>query len=356
MKQRHLLSGNLINISNLSKLPSLTFYMILLTCLLTTTDVKAIDITQQIHRPLNNPANKSSRNVADKLLRQGRQQFFQGFPQKTLKLSLAALEIYHSLGDLKAQGLTYDLLAKAYLQLNDLNNAEDAIRRQLAISRDNQDFQNQIFALNNLATLFLQKGENIAAQETLEDALVVARNVTNLEGQGLSLSNLSLVAIRTGDYNKAVKIGEYALTFRRQIGDTVGEANTLNNLGDAYLAMGDYQKTIGSYSLAMQLAKKSFERANQLRAIDGLVTANTALGRYDLALKLLENRVKLTDSINNPAESLKYLFVSGEIYEKMGNFTKAKDLYTQAISIAQKLEDSKQESLLVYKLNELKNR
>lgn len=356
MKQRHLLSGNSINISNFSKLPFLTFYIVLVTCLFTTTGVKAIDITQQIHRPLNSPAGKSSRNVADKLLRQGRQQLSQGFPERTLKLSLAALEIYHSLGDLKAQGLTYDLLANTYLQLSDINNAEDAIRRQLAIARDNQDFQNQIFALNNLATLFLQKGENIAAQETLEDALVVARNVTNLEGQGLSLSNLSLVAIRTGDYNKAVKIGEYALTFRRQIGDIVGEANTLNNLGDAYLAMGDYPNTIGNYSLAIRLAKKSFQRPSQLRAIDGLVTANTALGRYDLALKLLENRFTVTDSINNPAEKLKYLLVSGEIYEKMGNFTKAKDLYTQAISIAQKLEDSKQQSLLVYKLNELKKR
>ncbi|MBS3028035.1 MAG: tetratricopeptide repeat protein [Dolichospermum sp. DET50] len=356
MKQRHLLSGNPINLANFPKLPVLTFYMVLFTCLLTTTGVKAIDITQQIHRPLNSSAGKSSRDVADRLLRKGRQQLSQGFPEKTLKLSLAALEIYHSLGDLKAQGSAYDLLANTYLKLRDTKNAEDAIRRQLAIARDNQDFQNQIFALNNLATLFLEKGENIAAEETLEDALVVARNIINIEGQGLSLSNLSLVAMRTGDYNKAVKIGEYALTFRRQIDDAIGEANTLNNLGDAYLAIGDYENTIGSYGSAMKLAKRSFERPNQLRAIDGLVTANTALGRYDLALELLKNRVILTDSIKNPAEDLKYLVVSGDIYEKMGNFNKAKDFYKQAISLAQKLEDSKQQSLLVYKINELKGR
>jgi tetratricopeptide (TPR) repeat protein len=349
MKQRHLLSGNPINLANFSKLPVLTFYILLFTCLLTTTGAKAVDITQQIHRPLNSSAGKSSRDVADRLLRKGRQQLSQGFPEKTLKLSLAALEIYHSLGDLKAQGSAYDLLANTYLKLRDINNAEDAIRRQLAIARDNQDFQNQIFALNNLATLFLEKGENIAAEETLADALVIARNIVNIEGQGLSLSNLSLVAIRKGDYNKAVKIGEYALTFRRQIDDTIGEANTLNNLGDAYLAIGDY----GS---AMKLAKRNSERPNQLRAIDGLVTANTALGHYDLALQMLKDRVILTDAIKNPAEDLKYLVVSGDIYEKMGNFNKAKDFYKQAISLAQKLEDSKQQSLLVYKINELKRR
>jgi len=325
MKQRHFLSGNPINIGNFPKLPVLTFYIVLFTCLFTTTGAKAIDITQQIHRPLNSSAGKSSRDAADRLLKQGRQQLSQGFSQKTLKSALEALEIYHSLGDLKAQGSTYDLLANTYLQLNDIKSAEDAMRRQLAIARDNQDFQNQIFALNNLGSLLLEKGENIAAQQTIEEALVIARNVINIEGQGLSLSNLSLVALRRGDYNKAIKIGEYALTFRRQIGDAIGEANTLNNLGDAYLAIGDYENTIGSYGSAMRLAKKSFERPNQLRAIDGLVIAHATVGRYDRALELLENRVAITDSIRNPAEDLKYLAISGDLYEKMGNFAKKID-------------------------------
>jgi hypothetical protein len=56
---------------------------------------------------------------------------------------------------------------------------------------------------------------------------------------------------------------------------------------------------------------------------------------------MLQNRVAITDVNKNPAEDLKYLVVSGEISENMDNFTKAKDLYKQAISIAQKLEDSK---------------
>jgi tetratricopeptide (TPR) repeat protein len=356
MKQRQFLPGNRINIGDFSKLPILTFYIVLFTCLFSTTNVKAIDITQQIHRPLNSSAGKSSRDTADKLLKQGKQQLSQGFPDKTLKSALEALEIYHSLGDLKAQGSTYNLLANTYLQLSDIKSAEDAMRRQLAIARDNQDFQNQIFALNNLGSLLLEKGENIAAQETIEDALVIARNVTNIEGQGLSLSNLSLVALRKGDYNKAIKIGEYALTFRRQLGDAIGEANTLNNLGDAYLAIGDYDNTIGSYGAAMRLAKSSFERPNQLRAIDGLVTAHAAVGRYNRALELLENRVAITNLIRNPGEDLKYLAISGEIYERMGNFAKAKDLYNRAISLAQKLEDSKQQTLLVNRLNDLKGR
>ncbi|MFM7405567.1 MAG: hypothetical protein ACKO3K_02570 [Cuspidothrix sp.] len=86
------------------------------------------------------------------------------------------------------------------------------------------------------------------------------------------------------------------------------------------------------------------------------MTAHAAVGRYDRALQLLETRVAITDSKRNPAEDLKYLAISGELYEKMGNFAKAKDLYSRAISLAQKLEDSKQQTLLVNRLNELNAR
>ena len=71
---------------------------------------------------------------------------------------------------------------------------------------------------------------------------------------------------------------------------------------------------------------------------------------------MLQNRVAITDVNKNPAEDLKYLAISGELYEKMGNFAKAKDLYSRAISLAQKLEDSKQQTLLVNRLNELNAR
>lgn len=355
LKQWHISPQKTSNQRNLGKLPILILYIVLST-FLTNTGVKAINITQQIHRPLNSSMLKQWRNLADKLFKQSKQQLAQYLPEKALKSALQALEIYHHLGDLKAQNSTYDLLANTYLQLNDIKSAEASVRRQLAISRDNQDFQNQIFALNNLGSIFIEKGENIAAQNTIEQALVIARNVTSIEGQGLSLSNLSLISLRRGDYNKAIKIGEYALTFRRQLNDTIGEANTLNNLGDAYLAIGDYQNTIASYGAAMQLAKSSFERPNQLRAIDGLVTAHAAVGRYNRALELLATRAGLTDSGTNPAEYLKYLAISGELYEKMGDLAKAKDLYSRAISLAQKLEDSKQQTLLVNRLNKLKAR
>ncbi|MHC5833717.1 MAG: tetratricopeptide repeat protein, partial [Nostoc sp.] len=90
-----------------------------------------------------------------------------------------------SIGDLNAQGQTYNLLAKAYVQLGSFKEVEDSLRRGLAIARDTQDLQSQIFVLNNLGTFLLQQGEFAAAGKTVDDALAIAHNVKNIEGEGL---------------------------------------------------------------------------------------------------------------------------------------------------------------------------
>jgi tetratricopeptide (TPR) repeat protein len=331
MNYRHFLPTNSLFYFVSQKL---TWVVLLFGCLLLPQTAKADDITQQLQRPLINPAIVPNRNQADSWLRTGEQQYASGFYEKSITSGLQALRIYRSLGDLKAQGKTYDLLAGAYLQIGDLKNAEDFLRRRIGIARDNQDFLTQIFALNNLGTLLLQKGEIKAAEITITDALAVARNIEDLEGQGLSLSNLGLVANRLGDYYRAVKLSETALIFRRQTKNVIGEINTLNNLGDAYLAIGDYDNTIGAYGVALRLAKLHLHRPTQLRAIDGLVTAHSSVGRYDRALELLEQRSAITKFLNNPREELIYFFRAAELYEKMGRIAKAKDFYRQAIALA----------------------
>ncbi|BAY91970.1 MULTISPECIES: tetratricopeptide repeat protein [unclassified Tolypothrix] len=313
----------------------------------------AVDITQQLHRPLNRSTLRDSRDQADSLLNIGEQQYKLGYADKTLDSCLQALEIYHSLGDYKAQGMTYDLLAKAYIQLDRLQEGEDALRRRLAIARDTKDFQSQIFALNNISTVLLQKGEFIPAGKTVQEALEIAQNVQNIAGEGLSLSNWGLVNARVGNYSKAIKLYETALSFRRQSGDVIGETNTLNNLGDAYFAMGNYDDTIGTYGAALRIAKTTGDRTNYVRAIDGLVTAHSSVGRNERAFDLLEQRLAMARDSQNLKEEFGVFMTYAKIYEKLNNYLTARNFYERALVLARTLEDSKQEVFLVDKLTKL---
>ncbi len=193
------------------------FFLLIFIGLFSPSTAIAVDLTQQIQHPLyNNPEVLPIRAEADKLLQQGEQEFVSGHADKAVETELQALDRYHTIGDLKSQGLTYDLLASAYIKLHNLKNAEDALRRRIGISRDNQDFQTEIFALNNLATLFIQEGEFHPAEKTIQEALLVSRSVNNIEGQGLSLNNFCVVANKLADYAQAVQLCEKSLIFRRQ--------------------------------------------------------------------------------------------------------------------------------------------
>ncbi|MCV3216371.1 tetratricopeptide repeat protein [Plectonema radiosum NIES-515] len=360
MNQKHLF------ISKFSEklLPKSQFcavWCFLLTVLLNPMAVGAVDITQQLHRPLKHSAVRESREEADMLVRQGEQQEDDGKSNKAIESWLQALDIYHLIGDLKAQGLVYDLIGKGYVHLGRLKEAEDPMRRRLAIARDTQDFQGQIFALNNIGTLLLQKGEFTPAAQTFTEAVTIAREVKNIEGQGLSLSNLGLATLRLGDYNKAIKLLETALIFRRRTPDAIAEANTLNNLGDAYLAAGNYQDTIGTYGSALRMAKVTRDRVaspmenrtNELRAIDGLVTAHRSVGRYERAFDLLEQRLTLATESENLGEKLKSFESYALLYEQLGNYPTARNFYERAIILARTLEDSKREVLLLDRLTQM---
>ncbi|MBD2440066.1 lipopolysaccharide assembly protein LapB [Nostoc sp. FACHB-110] len=333
-----------------------TFYFLLFTFVLSPIAANASDITQQLHRPLSNSSWRYSRDEADSLLRVGQQQYRSGNAAKTIDSCLQALEIYHSVGDVQATGLTYELLAKAYIQQDRFKEGEDALRRRLAIARDTKDFQSQIFTLNNIAAILLQDGETVAAGRTVQEALKIAQGINSIEGQGLSLSNLGLVAARLGNYNQAIKLYETALTYRRQKGDLIGEANTLNNLGDAYLAAKNYPDTISAYGLAMRMAKMNGDSTIQLRAIDGLVKAHSSVGRNERAFELLQERLILAQELQNLPEQLKSFVSYAELYEQLGNYPTAKNFYERAIAIAHTLDDSQRELALKDRLTKLQKK
>ena len=258
MKGRHPLpESSIVKVGNLAlhkidKFTFRTFCLLVFTASFTPSIATAVDITEQFHRPINKSALRNSTNEADTLVSIGNRQYTSGYPRKALASLSEAIENYHGIGDIHPQGIAYKLLDKSYLNLGRYKEAESAIRRQLAIARDINDFQSQIFGLNNIGTILLRQGNVVAAVPAFREALTIAKNIKNIQGQGISLSNLGLSISRTGDYNQAIKIYENALNFRRQSRYLIEEANTLKNLGDVYLAVGEYQQIIRTYGAALR--------------------------------------------------------------------------------------------------------
>ena len=307
-------------------------------------------LDEQLRQPINREVINRQRDVADQLLRLGERQASQEDYGSALSAWGRAVEIYYEIGDTASMERTYGRIGSAYAELGDYIGAETAVRRQLAISRDNQNFSTQIFAWNTLGTLRLQRGAIDSATQAYEEALSVAYSVQNFEGIGLSLSNLGLLAAAQGDYAAAIDYYEAAGNYRTRAGNLVGRANTNNNLGAAYLAQGLQGKAIGAYRLALRYGQDSNDETAQLSAIDGLIDAYSALNDWSQVRRYLDERIALTLNTDNDWGRLITFKRLGEFYEATGEPTLAQEQYEMAYELALLLEQTNLEVELFNRL------
>ena len=308
--------------------------------------VGAQTLTEQLNRPAASVEPVDSlRSIADRDFRLGREQQAAGQLEAAIGAWQQAALGYQQLQDFSALGRVYEYLSSAYMQLGRSTEAEDALRRRLAIARDTQDVQGQVFGLNGLGTLLLARGNAAGAQILWLEANRIAQTIGDPAGQGLALSNLGLISLQQGQLEEAIKQFEVAIGFLRRTNESASEASTRNSLGDAYRAANQTRDALRSYLSALSLAEFRGDRANQFRAIDGLVAVYSQLGQPRAALDLLRDRLELAQQ--NPRQQLNTARLLAEFFVQMGDRNQATLYFQRAIAIAQQLEDTQQEGLLI---------
>ncbi len=313
-------------------------------------------LDEQLRQPVNREAINQQRDVADQLLRLGRRQADQQDYQSALRAWGRAVELYYEIGDTASVEQAYGNIGSVYAALGDYTSAETAVRRQLAIARDNQNFSTQIFAWNTLGTLRLQRGAVESAIQAYEEALNVAYSIQNFEGIGLSLSNLGLLAAAREDYDTAIEYYELAGNYRVRAGNLVGRANTNNNLGNAYLAQGQPIKAIGAYRVALSYGQESNDVTSQLNAIDGLIDVYSERNDWSLVRSYLDERIALTLNTDNDWGRLITFKRLGEFYEATGDLSLAQAQYERAYELARLLDQTNLEVELFNRLLSFQSR
>ncbi|OKH12721.1 hypothetical protein NIES208_15700 [[Limnothrix rosea] IAM M-220] len=279
----------------------------------------------------------TKREDGDFQLRLGQQAEQQGQLDKAIFHWLKAANIYQRFGDEESLGLTYDYLGEAYVSLGDIRSAEDAFRRRLAVARDRDDLQAQMFALNNLGTLFLKEGNLNMAEEVFSDALAIARSVENALTAGISLNNLGLAAALRGNYGEAIKRYNTALLFHREAKNPAGETLTLTNLGDAFLYAGQGDNAIIAYTDGLLAAEDIRDVDNQFRALEGRYLTRRMMGQTDLAFKALNRWSKFAREQDNLAEEFKTIENAAFFYAELGDRQQSEAFLIRALEVAEQI-------------------
>jgi len=191
----------------------------------------------------------------------------------------------------------YVPLSRAQFELGNYAAAESALRKVLAVHKDDPEL------LNNLGIVLDAQAEYDKAEEQFDKALTIVESTPGGGDPGLHaalLDNKGLMKYRKGNYKEAELLYDKALAIGKEAGLPAdrGVAARRSNLAEVYIEQG-------KYSEAESLAKSAWD-------ID-----ERALGPYD---------IDVATDVN----------VLAMVYQQQGRYKDAESLYTRALDIQQK--------------------
>ncbi|EKQ69658.1 hypothetical protein OsccyDRAFT_2299 [Leptolyngbyaceae cyanobacterium JSC-12] len=330
--------------------------VILLVALITTTDqrstAQSLDLNQQLTIHLNSGTRSPQRDQADRLIADGKTHQANGDLAAAIAAWRKAQLLYQQIGDMDGQGLAYNYLVRAYSQADQLAAREDAMRRQLAIARDQRNFIEQIDANNNLGTALAPRASGSpSAGELFMEGMDIAANVRNHRGEYVTANNLTWLANSLDQPDLQIRQYEFAFLPPNQwVANPASLSVKLNDRGDRHLNQQRYYMATRFNRVATTLAGEADSPALKFQTLDDLVVAYRAMGRYDLATDFLRERLTLARSLNDPRAELATLASLGELNSDIGRMALAQRYYEQAIAIAEGLNDPEQTSFLKQRL------
>jgi len=270
----------------------------------------------------------------------------QGNPSKAVSLGRKALNLAEKLGPLEVKAYCYTDLV--FMELIDLQKAVEYAEEGLKIAMENNLHPECIvYGYAYIPLYYIALGNFHRAMEYSKEGLKFARKVGEMAYSGEIIGEIAFAYVRTGDLQKAIQTAEEVMQISKKTGSLYSSFIGLAAFGEAYRIMGEWDKAHEYYVQALEIAKE-MQHYTLLRII------NSALGRlyyekeeYGKAEEILQKEIRALEKVGGitccPVQLYSYACQGlepgvwlSELYVKIGEFKKAKDLADDAYEFAVK--------------------
>ncbi len=295
-------------------------------------------------RPEIAQTNDSRKAEADRLLRQGLQQYQTRQFQSALNSWQQALQLYREVKYLEGEGAALSNLGTAHLDLDNYAQAIEYGQQCLAIARAIQNRRGEGAALVTLGGAYLALGNYAQAIKYIQQSLAIARAIQDREGEGQALGNLGGAHDALGNYAQAIEYGQQGLAIARAIQNRRGEGAALVALGHAHNALGNYAQAIEYGQQGLAIARAIQNRRGEGAALDNLGTTHNALGNYAQAIEYRQQGLAIARAIQNRQGEGAALGNLGVTHDALGNYAQAIEYIQQSLAIVREINDAEGES------------
>ncbi|BAY60627.1 TPR repeat-containing protein [Calothrix brevissima NIES-22] len=278
---------------------------------------------------------------ADRLFKQGNQQYQTSQFEAALRSWQQALIIYREIKDRNGEGATLGNLGAAYYALGDYPKAIEYFQQFLAIAQETKNRNGEGATLGNLGAAYYALGDYPKAIEYFQQSLAIAQETKNRDGEGAALGNLGNVYDALGDYPKAIEYHSKSLAIAQEMKDRLGEGTALGNLGNAYLGLRDYPKAIEYQQQHLAIAREIKDRLGEGQSLANLGIAYYALGDYKKAIEYNSKSLAIAREMKDRLGEGQALNNLGLALYKEGNLTAAEKSLYAGIQVYESLRGKK---------------
>ncbi|BAY59135.1 TPR repeat-containing protein (plasmid) [Leptolyngbya boryana NIES-2135] len=336
---------------------------------------QSIAQTQQIDR----------KSEADRLSKQGQQQYESEQHEAAIASWEAALKIYREIGDrqkeasiLNDQGRSYTLLSRyeegirafdqvlsIFQQLKRRNDAavvlmnrgsaytalsrhEDALRsydEALSIVREMNDRSREAEVLMNRSITYAYLTRNDEAIAGFGAALAIFQAANDRNNVAKALMNRGIVYNFISRYDDAIAAFNQALPIFRELKNRRSEASALSSLGDAYRFLSRFEEALTAFDQALPILRAIKDRSGEAGVLMNRGVVYDLLDRNDEAIEAYTEALSIFRSIKNPQGEAEALSNLGIIYGALSRHTDSIQAHTQALSIYRAIRNRDGEAL-----------
>ena len=303
-------------------------------------------------------------------------------PEKTVELANQALQLAHSLGDLKGERTALSNLGMGYryqgnynealkyqqqalLVAQQLNNqkyvateynrigiiykrlglfsiALDYYKKALKIREDVKDTLGIANLSNNIGNVYRRHGDLDMALEYYFKTLKIRKELNDREGYAYILNNIGNIYSEMKLYDQALDYHNQSLIVKQELGNKYGISTSYSNIGDIYLVMGKPEKALEYFRKVKDIAEEMHDNSNIATSLSDIGRAYIALNDFNRAEENLSKALQIMEQIGNKTGVINTCISFSNLYISLKKYGKAINYLDRAKGPA------KDENLLSY--------
>lgn len=229
----------------------------------------------------------------------------QGDYPKGLDYFQQSLEINKKIGNQIGMATTLSNIGVIYENQGDYDKALDYYEQSLEIAEKIGKQRIMASLIGNIGFIYMHQGDYPKALDYKTQSLEINEQIGNQRGISMSLHDIGTIYFTQGDYLKALDYYIQSLEINEQMGNQSGIARSLTKMGVIYLNQGDYSKALNNCQTAYELSLSIGSLSLQKDGCSCLYDTYKAMGNGNKALKYLELRTVIEDSLHAEETSKK---------------------------------------------------